>query len=259
MQSTHQSAASRGAIAGKVALVTGGTSGIGRATAELFVAEGARVVITGQSEERVAAARASLPQDVLVVRSDARSPADAARLRELIEARHGGLDVVFLNAGIAQLAPFESSDEALYDSHMETNVKGVVFTLQRLLPILRPGASVIVNSSLAALRAAPNMALYAASKGAVSALVRTLAVELAPRGIRVNTLSPAMIHTPIQGKFGLPPAMLEAALSEAQKRIPLGRFGDASEVAAVALFLAGAGASFVTGQELAVDGGLQVA
>jgi NAD(P)-dependent dehydrogenase (short-subunit alcohol dehydrogenase family) len=139
---------------------------------------------------------------------------------------------------------------------MNVNVKGVVFTLQKLLPLLAPGASVIVNTSVADQRGAPGMSIYSASKGAVAALVRTLAVELAGRGIRVNSVAPATILTPIQGKFGLPPAVASAVAQQYTARIPLGRFGNASEVAGAVLFLASAAASYVTGVELLVDGGL---
>lgn len=246
-------------LAGKTALVTGGTTGIGRATAELFHAHGARVAVTGVDEARLAEARRTLPADVLVIPSDARAIADAEALAQRVEAELGGLDVLFLNAGIAKLRPFAATDEAFYAEHMDTNVKGVVFTLQKLLPLLRPGASVIANTSLAGQRAAPNMSIYAATKGAVSALARTLSAELAPRKIRVNAISPGLIRTEIQGKFGLPPDVAAGALAAYTSRMPLGRLGDASEAAGVALFLASDASSFVTGAEIPVDGGLMVA
>jgi len=245
-------------FAGKFALVTGGTTGIGRSTAELLHAAGARVAITGQNPDTLAAASRELPSDVLVLRSDARSLADATELAAELERRFGKLDVVFLNAGIAQLAPFEAVDEAFYEEHMDVNVKGVVFTLQKLLPLLRPGASIIVNTSVADQRAAPGLSIYSASKGAVAALVRALAVELAPRGVRVNSVCPATILTPIQQKFGLPADVAQATAQKYTARIPLGRFGAAAEVARAVLFLASASASYVTGTELVVDGGLAI-
>jgi NAD(P)-dependent dehydrogenase (short-subunit alcohol dehydrogenase family) len=243
-------------LSDKVALVTGGTTGIGRATAELFHAAGARVAITGQNEDTLAAARRELPEDVLVLHADVRSIADSARAVERIRSEWGKIDVLFLNAGIAKLAPFEAVDEAFYDEHMAVNVKGVVFTLKQALPILAPGASVIVTTSLAGQRGASHMSIYAATKGAVAALVRTLALELAPRNIRVNSLSPGTVHTRIQPKFGLPAEVQASLEREFAKKIPLGRFGQAAEVAAAALFLASPAAAYVTGIELEVDGGL---
>jgi NAD(P)-dependent dehydrogenase (short-subunit alcohol dehydrogenase family) len=245
-------------FSGKYALVTGGTTGIGRATAELLHAAGARVALTGQNPDTLAAAARELPSDVLVLRSDARSLADASQLAVEVGQRFGKLDVLFLNAGIAQLAPFEAVDEAFYQEHMDVNVKGVVFTLQKLLPLLGSGSSVIVHTSVADQRAAPWLSIYSASKGAVAALVRALAVELAPRGVRINSLCPATIMTPIQQKFGLPPDVAQAAAQKYTARIPLGRFGAAEEVARAAYFLASSAASYVTGTELVVDGGLAI-
>lgn len=242
-------------LAGKIALVTGGTTGIGRTTAELFHAAGAQVIVTGVDADRLERARQELPPGTLVLRSDARSLEDCERLAQEIRAKHGGLDVAFLNAGVAALAPFAATDERLYTEQFDANAKGVFFTLNKLLPVLRPGASVIVNTSVAALKGSPHMAAYAASKGAVSALVRTLAVELASQQVRVNAVAPAMIHTPIQGKFGLPAEVQATVERDTSARIPLGRFGEAHEVAQVVLFLAGDGASFVTGVEVPVDGG----
>jgi NAD(P)-dependent dehydrogenase (short-subunit alcohol dehydrogenase family) len=247
-----------GEFAGKYALITGGTTGIGRATAELLHRAGARVAITGQNAETLAAAARELPDDMLVLRSDARSLADATALAENLRDRFGKLDVLFLNAGIAQLAPFDAVDEAFYQEHMDVNVKGVVFTLQKLLPLLGHGSSVIVNTSVADQRGTPGLSIYAATKGAVAALVRNLAVELAPRGIRVSSVCPATILTPIQQKFGLPPEVAQATAQKYTARIPLGRFGAAEEVARSVLFLASPAASYITGVELVVDGGLSI-
>jgi NAD(P)-dependent dehydrogenase (short-subunit alcohol dehydrogenase family) len=246
-------------ISGKTALITGGTTGIGRATAELLHSAGARVAITGHNPDTLAAARRELPADIAVLEADARSLSDAIRLAGEVEQRFGKLDILFLNAGIAQLAPFEAVTEAFYDEHMNVNVKGVIFTLQKLLPLLGQGSSVIVNTSVADQRGAAMMSIYSATKGAVAALVRTLAVELAPRGIRVNSVSPATIITPIQAKFGLPPEVAAASAKHYAARIPLGRFGAAEEVAQMVLFLASPGASYITGVEIPVDGGLSIA
>ena len=246
-------------FSGKTVLITGGTTGIGRATAELLHEAGARVAITGQNAETLSAARRELPADVLVLKSDARSLADATSLAGEIERSFGHLDVLFLNAGIAQLAPFQAVTEEFYEEHMNVNVKGVVFTLQKLLPLLAVGASVIVNTSVADQKGTPGLSIYSATKGAVAALVRTLAVELAGRGIRVNSVSPATILTPIQSKFGLAPEVAAATAKAYTERIPLGRFGAADEVAKTVWFLASSAASYITGSEIAVDGGLSIA
>lgn len=242
-------------FSGKTALVTGGTTGIGRTTAELLHQSGARVAVTGVNPDTLARARRELPEDVAVLRADARSVSDAAALAAQVAERFGQLDVLFLNAGIARLAPFEAVDEAFYAEHFDVNVKGVVFTLQKLLPLLARDASVIINTSVADRRGTPGLSIYAASKGAVASLSRTLAVELAPRGIRVNCVSPATILTPIQGKFGLPEELAKASAEKFTARIPLGRFGAAEEVARAVLFLASPDASYITGVELEVDGG----
>jgi NAD(P)-dependent dehydrogenase (short-subunit alcohol dehydrogenase family) len=246
-------------LEGKTALVTGGTTGIGRATAELFHAEGAQVAITGLNRETLEQARRELPAEVEVLRADARSVADASRVASELALMFGGLDIVFLNAGIAKLAPFEAVDEAFYDEHMDVNVKGLVFSLQRLLPQLRPGGSVIINTSIANQKGSPNMTIYAASKGAVAALVPSLAMELADRGIRVNAISPGPTQTPIQRKFGLPPEVHSAMQAHMESKIPLKRIGLPNDVAQVALFLASPASAFITGVEIPVDGGLRVA
>lgn len=248
-----------GAMSGKNVLITGGTTGIGRASAQLFHAAGARVAVTGQNPTTLEQARRELAPEIAVLPCDARRVSDAALLANELERRFGTLDVVFLNAGIAQLAPFESVSEAAYDEQMAVNVKGVIFTLQKLLPLLRAGSSVIVNTSLADQKGVAMMSIYAATKGAVAAWARAVAVELAPRGIRVNSVSPATILTPIQQKFGLPPEVAEAQAKHYCSRIPLGRFGTPEEVANAVLFLASPAASYITGVELPLDGGLAIA
>jgi NAD(P)-dependent dehydrogenase (short-subunit alcohol dehydrogenase family) len=246
-------------LKGKIALVTGGTTGIGLAAAQQLHAEGAKVIVTGQNPTTLEAARQALPDDVLVLRSDARSVADNEQLALEIERRFGGLDIAFLNAGIARFAPLEAIDEAFYDDIQDINVKGVFFAVQKLSRILRPGAAVLVTTSVVSERGNAGGAVYAASKGALAAMVRALAVELAPRGIRINSISPGPIETPIYGKLGMPKAALDDFAASIEKKVPLGRFGKAEEVARVALFVASAGASFINGADIPVDGGLGIA
>lgn len=245
-------------LKGKIALVTGGTTGIGLATARQFHAEGATVIVTGQNPTTIEAARQQLPDDVLVLRADARSIADSERVAAEIERRFGGLDIAFLNAGIARFNALEAVDEAFYDDILDINVKGVFFAVQKLSPILRPGASVLVTTSVIVHRGSAGGAIYAASKGALTALVRSLALELAPRGIRINSISPGPIDTPIFTKTGMSPEAISEFTAGLQQKIPLARFGLADEVAKVATFLASSGSSFMTGSEVAVDGGVGI-
>ncbi len=242
-------------LASKTALITGGTTGIGLATARLFLAEGARVAVTGQNPDTLTAVRAELPK-ALVLRADARKVEDAARAVDEVGKAFGGLDVLFLNAGVARFAPIDGFDEAFYDDMMNVNVKGVIFTLQKALPLLRKGGSVILNTSVVASRGVANASVYSATKGALSALTRALATELAPRGIRVNSVSPGPIATPIYGKLGMPSEAVSAFETSMKSKVPLARFGEADEVAQAVLFLATSTGSFVNGSEIAVDGGL---
>lgn len=245
-------------LKGKIALITGGTTGIGLATALQFHAEGAKVIVTGQNPATLEAARQQLPDDVLVLRADARSPADSERVAGEIERRFGGLDIAFLNAGIARFDALENVDEAFYDDTFDINVKGVFFAVQKLSKILRPGASVLVTTSVVGHRGSAGGAVYAASKGAVAAMVRALAVELAPRGIRINSISPGPIDTPIFGKTGMSKEAITEFTAGLEQKVPLGRLGLAGEVAKVATFLASSGSSFMTGSEVAVDGGVGI-
>lgn len=239
-----------------VALVTGGTTGIGLAAAQHLQRAGYAVVATGTNETNLAAARTKLGERAVVLRADARSVADAASVAREIEQRFGRLDVLFLNAGVARFAPLEAYDEAFYDDILDVNVKGVLFQLKSVLPLLREGASVVLNTSVVAHKGMAGTSAYAASKGALSALVRALAVELAPKRIRVNGVSPGPIETPIYDKLGLPADALAGLRSGMTTKVPLARFGQADEVADVVTFLAGAGSAYLTGVELSVDGGL---
>jgi NAD(P)-dependent dehydrogenase (short-subunit alcohol dehydrogenase family) len=239
---------------GKVALVTGGTSGIGAAAAKLFQQHGATVIATGMSEQGVTAAKNDFPS-VKVLQSDAGDTHAARQLVELVAQEYGRIDILFVNAGIARVAPFEGTEEAIFDALFATNVRGPYFLLKRAIPVLADGASVILTSATSALRGVAGLSAYSASKAALRSLGMSLAVELAPRRIRVNTITPGPIRTPIAGKMGLTPEQI-AGFGEMISRVPLGRPGEAEEVAAAALYFASDDSRFTTGTELRVDGGL---
>jgi NAD(P)-dependent dehydrogenase (short-subunit alcohol dehydrogenase family) len=243
-------------LEGKTALITGGTTGIGRATAALFLREGARVAITGQNAERVAEAAAALGEGVIGLSADAASAADMAKVAQRLQAEFGQLDVVFANAGIAHPRPLADIDEAHIDQQFGVNVKGVIFTVQKLLPILRKPASVILTASTVAELGAANMSVYAATKAAVRSLARSLSAELAPQGVRVNVVSPGPVETPIFGKMGLPKEAVDAFAEQVKGKVPAGRFGTVDEIAKAALFLASDDSSYILGEQLLVDGGM---
>ena len=240
---------------GKIALISGGTSGIGAVTARLFQAEGATVIVTGSSPASVEKARAELP-GVEVLASNAADVAATKTLVDQVKERHGRIDVLFVNAGIARFAPVAQIDEAFYDSQFDVNVKGAFFLIKHAVPVLSDGGAIILTASVAgASGGLPGATIYGATKAALRSFGRTFANELLPRRIRVNTISPGPIVTPILDKNGFTPAQKEAFISGAATRIPLGRTGTEAEVAAAALYLA-ADATFTTGAELFVDGGL---
>jgi len=242
-----------------VALVTGGTTGIGLATAQVLHKRGYAVMVTGRNPDSLAAAQRVLPDDVVVFRADARSVADADAVAAELSGRFGKLDLAFLNAGVTSLVPLEALDEETYDWHFDTNLKGQVFLLQKVLPLLGRGSSVVLTSSTGSDRGNPGMAVYAATKGAQLSLMRTLAVELAPRGIRVNAVSPGPIETPMMTKLGMPADKLDDFKVSFAARIPTGRFGTPEEIANAVAFLGSAEASFITGANLVADGGRSIA
>ena len=243
----------------RAALITGGTSGIGLATARVLHADGYEVIVTGRDPRTIAAAKLTLPEEVVVLRADARVLADADTVAEQARIRFGKLDLVFLNAGVGRIAPIEASDEALFDEHFDTNLKGQFFTLHRVLPLLGRGSAVIFNSALGASVAIPNWSVYAATKGALLALMHALAAELAPVGIRVNAVSPGPVDTPALDKLGLAAEALEGVRTGLSARIPAGRLGSDEEVARTVAFLGSPAASFINGVNLTVDGGLSAA
>jgi NAD(P)-dependent dehydrogenase (short-subunit alcohol dehydrogenase family) len=240
---------------GKIALISGGTSGIGAETAKLFQSEGATVVVTGSSERSVEAARAALP-GIEVLVSDAGNVAATKALVEQVKAKHGRIDVLFVNAAIAKFAPIAQVDEALYDSQFNINVKGAFFLLKHAIPVISDGGAIILTGSVSGAGGGlGGSTIYGSTKAALRSFGRTIAKELTPRGIRVNTISPGPIITPILDKVGFTPAQKDSFVEGAKTRIPLGRTGTVAEVAAAALYLV-ADATYTTGAELFVDGGL---
>lgn len=240
----------------KTILVTGGNSGIGLAAAHAFAAEGARVVITGRDEATLEQARTSLGGQAIAIRNDASSVASAKELASTLKAQGIRLDGIFLNAGIAKLAPFDAVDEALWEQTFNVNVKGPYFQIQALVPLLNKGASIVINGSINAHIGMPSSSLYAASKAAVISLAKTLSAELLPLGARVNVVSPGPVETPLYGKLGMDKATLEATAAQIQSQVPLGRFGTPAEIAATVLHLAATESAFIVGTEIIIDGGM---
>ena len=242
-------------LEGKIALVTGGTSGIGLATARGFVNEGAHVFITGRREAELAAAIEQLGRNVTGVRGDVSSLGDLDSLFAQIHVEKGRLDVLFANAGIARYAPFGTISEDLYDLIFDINVKGLLFTVQKALPLLRDGASVILNASVVASKGLPANSVYSATKAAVRSFARTWATDLKARRIRVNAVSPGATDTPgLTGLVGSSEVGQERMKTIATG-VPLGRLGTPDEVAKAVVFLASDDSSYITGTELFVDGG----
>jgi NAD(P)-dependent dehydrogenase (short-subunit alcohol dehydrogenase family) len=239
----------------KIALISGGTTGIGATTARLFQSEGATVIVTGSSQSSVDAAKAELP-GVEVVVSNAADVSQTKALVEHVKRAHGRIDVLFVNAGIAKFAPIDAADEAFFDSQFDVNVRGAFFLMKHAVPAIPQGGAIILTASVAgAAGGLGGGTVYGATKAALRSFGRTFAKELIPNGIRVNTISPGPIVTPILDKNGFTAAQKDAFIAGAKTRIPMGRTGTSEEVAAAALYLA-ADATYTTGAELFVDGGL---
>ena len=241
-------------LRGKIALITGGTSGMGAATAERFLAEGATVIVTGSSPENVSTAKERMP-GIEVICSDASNPEATRELIEQVRGKHGRLDVLFINAGIAKVASSDGVDEAFFDSLFDTNVRGAYFLLKHAIPVLSDGASVIFTSSTGAIRGYAGLGVYNATKAALSSFRITFAVELAPRRIRVNTIMPGSINTGLASKSNLSEEQ-KAGFADMIAKTPLKRAGEPEEIAAAALYLASDESKFTTGSELRVDGGI---
>ncbi len=241
---------------GKVAVITGGNSGIGLASAERLHREGARVAITGRNAKTLDAAISALGGDALAVQADVAKLADIDRLFSIVTSKLGKVDVLFANAGVGKFAPYAASQEALFDELFAINVKGVYFTLQKAIPHLNDGASVVLNTSIAASKGAENMGIYAATKAAVRSFARTAAAELQARNIRVNAVAPGPIATPIFERSGMTAEQIEGFKAGISARVPMRRMGRPEEIASAVAFLASDDASYITGVELNVDGGM---
>ena len=244
-----------GKLDGKIALVTGGNSGIGLATAKEFVNEGAYVFITGRRDAELAAAVKAIGRNVTGVQGDVSNLADLDRLFAQIKREKGKLDIVFANAGVARYAPFGTITEELYDSIFDINVKGLLFTVQKALPLLPDGAAIILNASIVGSKGLPANSVYSATKAAVRSFARTWTTDLKARRIRVNVISPGAIDTP-----GLSDLLASSEMGQQRKKmiadsVPLGRFGTPDEIAKAVVFLASHDSSYITGIELFVDGG----
>jgi len=242
----------------KVAVITGGTTGIGFAAAKRFIDEGAKVIITGTNPKTLKAARSELGGQAEVIASDASNEKDVKGLFETVAGKHGSIDVLFLNAGIARFAPWEEHSEEDFDRQFAINVKGPWLAIKHAIPHLKDGASVITTTSVANKMGMPGSSAYSATKAALQQMVRVAAAELSARGIRVNSVSPGPIETPIFEKTGMSEADMQQMAAGIQSQIALGRFGKSEEVANVALFLASDESSFVQGQEFVVDGGMTI-
>lgn len=240
----------------KVAFVTGGTSGIGLETAKRFQEEGAQLVLVGSNEARLATAGKELGGKALLVRADLRKVADIERAVEETRAKFGRIDVVFANAGASTVAPLEAITEAYVAENLALNFTGTFFTIQKTAPIVAEGGSIIVTTSFLNTIGYPGLSILAATKAAARSLVRTLGAELAPRGIRVNAISPGAIATPFYGKLGLPDDVLTEVAAGVTQKIGLKRFGTPLEIANAAVYLASDDSSYTTGTEIVVDGGL---
>jgi NAD(P)-dependent dehydrogenase (short-subunit alcohol dehydrogenase family) len=244
-----------GKLEGKVALITGGNGGIGLATAKQFVNEGAYVFITGRREAELAAAKKQIGKNVTAIQGDVSNLDDLDRLFAQIRKEKGNIDIVFANAGVAKYAPLGAITEDFFDSIFDINVKGVLFTVQKSLPLLRDGGSIILNASIVASKGLSSNSVYSATKAAVRSFARTWTTDLKDRRIRVNAISPGPIDTP-----GLSELLASSETGEQRKKmisttVPLGRFGRPEEIAKAVVFLASDDASYITGIELFVDGG----
>lgn len=240
----------------KVAFITGGNSGMGLATAQLFEKEGAKVAIVGRRAEAIQEFNASSTENALGFLADVQNIEQVKSALEHTTSKFGKIDILFLNAGIAKPRPFEMTDKEYYQQMWDVNFGGTYFTIQAALPYLNDGASIILNTSVSNVKGMPGLSVYAATKAAMRSLVRTLTMELAPRQIRINAMSPGPIETPVWGKMDLSEEQANGFKAQVKTMVPLGRMGTSEEIAKAVLFLGSEDSSFVNGIELPVDGGM---
>lgn len=243
-------------LTGKVALITGGNSGMGFETARTFIEEGAKVIITGRRQKELDDATKSIGGDIIGIQGDVSNMADLDRMIDTITKKFGHLDILFANAGFGEVAPFGMVSEDHFDRQFATNVKGLFFTVQKALPILKDGASIILNASIVNYKGMEALSVYSATKAAVRSFARSWTNDLKARKIRVNAISPGPIDTPIFGKMGLTDDQAAGFKASLPSMVPLGRVGKTSEIAKTVLFLASDDSSYISGIDLSIDGGM---
>jgi NAD(P)-dependent dehydrogenase (short-subunit alcohol dehydrogenase family) len=247
-----------GKLNGKIALITGGSNGIGLSSAKLLQEEGAQVIVTGRDPDGLAAAQKELGSHALVLKSEAANLTEVDVLMKLIKNRFGRLDILFLNAGVSRPAPFEAVTEEQFDQIVNLNFKATFFTIQKALPLLSSNSSIIVTTSITNQTGSPNFSVYGASKAALRSMVQSLSLSLIERGIRINAICPGPIDTNAFQRLKLPQEKVEAIHAVIKQRSPAKRFGTADEVAKVVAFLASDDASYIVGEEIVVDGGIRL-
>ena len=243
-------------LEGKVAVVTGGNSGIGLSTAKRLQEEGAKVAISGRSKQTLDEAVRKIGNGVVAVQADVSKPGELERLYTEVKEKLGKIDILFVNAGVAKFAPLADTSDGLFDELFDINIRGAYFTIQKALPLLNDGASIVLNTSVVDQKGNPGMSAYSATKAALRSVARTAAAELVGRGIRVNTVAPGPIETPIFSRTGLPKEQIDAVAKEITAQVPMKRLGKPEEIAATVAFLASQDASYITGVEINVDGGM---
>ncbi|TDY26719.1 NAD(P)-dependent dehydrogenase (short-subunit alcohol dehydrogenase family) [Paraburkholderia sp. BL6665CI2N2] len=243
--------------AGKIVLVTGGSSGIGFAAATRFAQEGATVYVTGRRQAELDDAVARIGHGAIAIRADVSSADDLDRMFSTVQAAHDRLDILFANAGGGEFSPLGAITEAQFDKYFGINVKGTLFTVQKALPLMRPGSAIVITGSIAGNKGMPAFGVYAATKAALRSFARTWATDLKGRGIRVNVVAPGVVVTPAyKSELGMSDEQIAAFIQQASETTPLGRVGEPDEIAKAVSFLASDDASYITGIEMAVDGGM---